>query len=167
MAAGEDEAQAIVVDGHVVGCGVGLPGFERRELLFDDGLSAEQLGLLAQALTPAQSIDGPIAGRGRDPRTGVGRKSTLRPDLERADVGVLDGLFGKVEVAQDPDQRRDRAPLLLAEDAGDGVVRRARVASQGCVRRSSLRRRQPRIAAKSTTGRISTVPVLAPGILAA
>ena len=39
---------------------------------------------------------------------------------------VLDGLLGEVEVAQDPDQGRDRPARLLPEQAVDGLVRGAR-----------------------------------------
>jgi len=61
-----------------------------------------------------------------------------------ADIGVfLDRLLGQVEVARQPDQRRDRPPRLLAEDAVDGPGR---------------------VGHPSTIGRISTKPPWTAGI---
>jgi hypothetical protein len=40
--------------------------------------------------------------------------------------GVLDRVLGEVEVAQDPDQRGDRAPLLGSEQAVDDAGGRGR-----------------------------------------
>ena len=59
-----------------------------------------------------------------------------RPPLERRDVGVRDRLLGEVEVAEDADQGRDDPPVLLAEDAGDGVAGVAQASARD-VRRSA------------------------------
>ena len=53
---------------------------------------------------------------------GLAGHAPLRPDLESRDERVLDRLLGEVEVAEDADERRDRPPLLLAEQAVDDVV---------------------------------------------
>jgi hypothetical protein len=42
-----------------------------------------------------------------------------RPALQGHGEGVLDRLLGQVEVAQHPDERRDRPPRLLTEQAVD------------------------------------------------
>jgi hypothetical protein len=42
----------------------------------------------------------------------------VRPAVERRRVGVLDGVFGEVDVAEDPDEDGDGAPGLLAEQPG-------------------------------------------------
>ena len=49
---------------------------------------------------------------------GLSGMPRVRPRLERADEGLLDGLLGEVEVAEDADERRDRPPRLLAEQRG-------------------------------------------------
>ena len=59
-----------------------------------------------------------------------------RPALQRRDVGVRDRLLGEVEVAEDADQRGDHPPVLLAEDAGDGVVGPIGVAAGDAISRS-------------------------------
>jgi hypothetical protein len=111
---------------------------------FEGRLVRERLGLLGQSLPPAQPVDRPIAGRRRDPRPGVVRDATLWPCLERTDERVLDGFLGKVEVAGDPDERRDRPASLLPEQAIDGVVGGVRL-DQG--RRRRLARQFAAVAA--------------------
>jgi hypothetical protein len=120
VAAREDQAQPIIGDGHLV---LGAAArFDRRKLRLDRRFAPELCGLVAQAPTTAQPIDRPVPGRGGDPRTGIRRDASVGPDLERGDEGVLDGLLREVEVAQDPDERRDRPSLLLAEQAVDDLV---------------------------------------------
>ena len=119
MTAGEDQSQPVIGDLHLVLWRARLQG---PQLAFEGGLADKRFGLLGQAPPASQSIDRAVAGRGRDPRARVGRDATLRPRLERADERVLDRLFGEVEVARHPDQRRDRPTLLVAEQAIDGLV---------------------------------------------
>jgi hypothetical protein len=95
-------------------------------------------------LRPSDPVDRPVARGGDDPRAGVRRDAVGRPTLERRDVRIGDGLLGEVEVTEDPDERRDGAPVLLVEDPGDDVA--------GI--------RQP----ISMIGRTSIRPVFAPGI---
>jgi hypothetical protein len=121
MAAREDEAEPVVGDRtHVV---LRRPGANRRQLGLDLRLALEQLALLGQPAPAANPVDGAVARRRRDPRTGVVRKAARRPRLERDDEGLLDGLLGQVEVAGDTDERRDRPPRLLAEQAVDDLGR--------------------------------------------
>jgi hypothetical protein len=79
----------------------------------------ERLGLLAEPLLAAQAVDGAVAGGGGDPRAGVVGHPLPRPSLDGDGEGLLDGLLGQVEVADDPDQGRDRPPRLLPEQAVD------------------------------------------------
>ena len=149
MAAGEDQPQPIVGDRHRR-----PPSDPARWPRSSDSIAAsraERLGLLDQPLSPAEPIDGPVAGGRRDPRARVVRHAPRRPGLQRADERVLDGLLGEVEVAGHPDERRDRPALLLAEQAVDdlvGGVRSGAVASSAGVSsrpmppRSALRRRR-------------------------
>ena len=51
------------------------------------------------------------------------RHALPRPCFERPDERFLDGLLGEVEVAQDANERRDRPPGFLAEQAVDELVR--------------------------------------------
>ena len=104
--------------------------------------------------------------RGRDPGPGVVRDAPLRPRLEGGDERVLDGLLGEVEVAQDADERRDRPSLLLAEQAVDDLVG-GRVGVSQSAAAEPAATAWASAAPKSTIGRTSIEPVLAPGIMAA
>ena len=114
MAAGEDQPEPIVRDGAVVDLVLLAQGHERLELAH----------LVLEPAGPPDPVDGLVPGRGRDPRAGVARQPALRPDLERDQERVLDGLLGEVEVAEDADERRDRPSRLLAEQAVDSLGRR-------------------------------------------
>jgi hypothetical protein len=127
MTTREDQAQPIVDERHRI---VSLTGLERRERRVGPGrrfagarLAPQLLGLLHEAATPADPVDRAIARCGRDPRAGIARHSLLRPGLERPDEGLLDGLLGEVEVAQDANERRDRPPGFFPEQAVDELVR--------------------------------------------
>ena len=105
VAAGEDEAQAIVADrAHLVL----RYRFDGGELGLDLGLAADRRGLLGQDACPSESVDRPVPGRGHDPRPRVDRQPIARPALEGDDERLLDRFLGQVEVAGQPDQRRDR-----------------------------------------------------------
>jgi hypothetical protein len=122
MAAREDQPQPIVGDRHVrlpVAVAAGSDGLELR---LDREVARKLVGLLAQPAPPTQTVDRTVARGRRDPRPGVRRYAAIGPDLERGDEGFLDRFLSEVEVAEDADQRCDRASLLLAEDAVDEVV---------------------------------------------
>jgi hypothetical protein len=123
VAAGEDQSQPIVRNGALVDFVLLAGGHERLELA----------DLVLEPPRPPDPVDRLVPGGGRDPRPRVGRDAARRPDLERDDEGVLHGLLGEVEVAEHADERRDRPPRFLAEQAIDGLVRRAyRRASASC-----------------------------------
>src|SRR5439155_25285334 len=103
---------------------------------------------------PAQTVDGLVARGGRDPGPRVVRDTVCRPALQRHGEGLLDGFLCEIEVAGDPDQRRDRPPRLLAEQAVDDTV--------GCV---CCDDGYPPGDSNSMIGRISIDPPLAAGIL--
>ena len=161
MAAGEDQPEPIVLDRHVILL-VGLAGPDRG---FDQGLPTELIGLGCQHLRPPESVDRPIAGGRRDPGAGIGRHAVARPALEGHDEGFLDRFLGDVEVAEDPDQGRNRPARLLAEQAlddGAGVSllgQRPRRLARRCV--GALAGRSSKI------GRTSIEPCRAPGMRAA
>src|SRR5262245_10834866 len=99
MAAGEDQAQTVVVHGTLLD-GLGLPG----------GLQAGRFGvaIVARRLA-AQAIDRAIAGGGDDPTRRGWRQSVDGPALEGDGERILDGFLGKVDVAEEADQDRNGA----------------------------------------------------------
>ncbi len=156
MAAREDQPQPVVDDrAHPVGSVQGRVGVDRRQLLLDRDFTAEQLLLLGQHLAAPQPVDRPVPGGRRDPGAGVVRHAALRPRLERRDEGILDGLLGEVEVAEDPDQRRDGPALLLTEQAVDDGPGRIGRGQRGGSASSSGRDR--RSAGRADRGRADRV----------
>jgi hypothetical protein len=123
VAAGEEQSQPIVRDrGHVVGIGLLRGRGERLELA--------QL-FLVSPITP-EPVDRRVARRTDDPGGGIVRPTVSRPALERGREGLLDGVLGEIEVAEDPDQRGDRPPRLAPEQAVDnGIGYRYERASAG------------------------------------
>jgi hypothetical protein len=105
VAAGEDEAQSLVWD-HVRLLRLARR-FQRRE----------QLGLPLEGAVAADPVDRPVARRRQQPGTGPFGSAVDRPALERDGDGVLEGVLGEVEVAEDADQAREDPPPLGAEDA--------------------------------------------------
>jgi hypothetical protein len=79
--------------------------------------------VLAAHAIAAQPIDGPVACDRDDPGKRVARDAGARPALERCGERVLDRLLGEVPVADGADQRRDRPPEVLAEQAVGGRCR--------------------------------------------
>jgi hypothetical protein len=127
VTAGEDQPEPIVHDRvHRIGTVEGRVRIDRRELLLDQGLPAEELRLLREDPPPPEPIDRPVAGGRRDPGAGVVRHAPRRPRLEGRDEGLLDGFLGEVEVTEDADQGGHRPPLFLAEQAIDDGVRLGR-----------------------------------------
>ena len=163
MAAGEDQPQSVV---HVV---VRRPsaatfGLDRGKVRFDGGLARELVRLVPEPPAAAQSIDRPIACGRRDPGARVVGYAAGRPYLERRDERLLDGFLGEIEVAEDANECRDRAAQFLAEQAVDDLAgggrrrQSATTASAGAPDDALV---------KSQTGRTSTEPYFAPGIIAA
>src|SRR4029453_11946795 len=123
------------------------------------------LGLRPKPSPATQPVDRAVPGGGRDPRSRVRGHTALRPDLEGRDEGVLHRLLGEIEVAEDTDQRRDRPSLFLAEEAVDDVVGGGVAEAQPAVAPTDSGA-WPEFE-KSTTGRTSIDPRVAPGHCAA
>ena len=111
MAAGEDQAQALVGDGRV---GRAVVRFRARL-----GDPSELAADLLEAPSAAQRIDGLVARRRDQPCTRIARRPLAGPLLERHRERVLDGLLGDVEVADQPDDDRQHAAELGAVEALD------------------------------------------------
>jgi hypothetical protein len=116
VTAREDEGQAVVGD-------------RAHALLLDRELiqACEQLGLARERLLASNPVDRAVPRRRDDPRTGIRRQPVSGPSLERGREGVLNGILGELEVAEDPDENRNGTAPLLAEDQLD---RRCRDPSQ-------------------------------------
>jgi hypothetical protein len=76
----------------------------------------EQAGLRGEGAVAADPVDCPVARRGRQPRTGVGRLAGARPALGGDRERLLGGFLGEIEVAEESDQVGQDAAPLLAED---------------------------------------------------
>jgi hypothetical protein len=85
----------------------------------------ELADLVLEPPGPADPVDRLVPGGGRDPSRWIARHPPHGPDLERDEERVLDRLLGEVEIAEHSDERRDRPSRLLAEQAVDGLCRRA------------------------------------------
>ena len=65
---------------------------------------------------PAQAVDGPVAGGGRDPAAGVRRHALGRPPLGGDGERLRDRVLGEVDVAEDTDQGGGAATGFAPED---------------------------------------------------
>jgi hypothetical protein len=92
----------------------------RFHVFSHDRLEAlQELALALEGAFAADSVDRTISGDGHDPRTWLGGDAVAWPALDGECEGVLDGLLGAVEVAEDTGQHGDCAPPLLPEDGFD------------------------------------------------
>src|SRR5438105_8862822 len=115
MTAGKDEPKSIICNGthrFRLRCVV----LRRRNM----GLCAEQVPLASLA---AQAIDGPHARRGRDPAARVGRQPVDWPLAQRDRECFLHRVLGDVDIAEEANERRNRATGVFAEGPTDsGLV---------------------------------------------
>src|SRR6185437_6559612 len=92
----------------------------------------EQLGLLLAGAIAADAVDRPVAAGGHQPCPRVGRHPVARPALGGDREGVLRGLLGEVEVAEEANEgRQDAAPLVaedLLEDQDHSTIGRTSIA---------------------------------------
>ena len=86
----------------------------------------------------AQAVDRPVARGREDPGQRRVRRPVARPAGERDRVGVLQRVLGAVDVAEGARQDRQRPPVLLADDAGDGVAAVGRQSNSMIGRTSTL-----------------------------
>ena len=117
MAAGEDQSQPIVRDlARVVVGFLDGPVEPRRPVC------VERLGRL---LPPPEAVDGLVAGRLDDPGARKLGHPRVAPLVNGGGKCFLGRLFGQIEVAQEPDERRhDPAPIrpVNGVDRGRGVL---------------------------------------------
>src|SRR4051794_24381977 len=147
MAAGEDQAQAVVGDGGLVVGGplvVVLQAARRGVARGQLGQPADAVG---QAALAAQAVDGLAPRRRGDPRARAVGHPVARPGGDGGGEGVLQRVLGQREVADLTDQRREDRRALLTEGPRD--------------------RRIGHAAESSMIGRTSTLPYGALGTLAA
>jgi hypothetical protein len=79
----------------------------------------QELSLALEGALAADPVDRAISRDGHDPRAGLRGDAVARPALDGECEGVLDGLLGAVEVAEDACQDGDCASPLLPEDGFD------------------------------------------------
>jgi hypothetical protein len=115
MTAGEDELQALVADGH------GL-----FDLVLDGLRRIEQPRLGGERALSPDAVDRAIAGGRDEPGDGVVGSAVARPALGGDGEGVLGGLLGEVEVAEEADQGGQHTAPLVAEDVVDQLRRPSR-----------------------------------------
>ncbi len=114
MAAGEDQPEPVVLDA--------LPVGPRVRIL--DG----QVGLAAfliervESRPPAHRVDGLEPARRHEPGARVARHAVAGPLLERGAKGVVHGLLGGIEIAEQANQRREDAPGFRFVDGTDRLV---------------------------------------------
>jgi hypothetical protein len=104
MAAGEDELEALVGERRLV------------HGVLRDQRDLEQAGLRGERALAADAVERPVAGGRDQPRSGARGDAVARPALRGDREGVLGGLLGEVEVAEEADQGREDASPLVAED---------------------------------------------------
>jgi hypothetical protein len=113
MAAGEDQAQPVVLDLVVAEPGR-FGGFGGRQLV--GKLGAGLRGL-------PEGVDGFEPACRNQPRAGVGGNALNRPLLDGSPERFLKGVFRAVEVAEQPDQRRQNPTGFLLVDPVDFFFR--------------------------------------------
>ena len=112
MGAGEEQPEAVVVDG-----AERLGGPESWSLI----IWACLLLVVALAL-PAEPVEGLVAGGGGEPAAGVGRYAVGGPVLDGDGEGLGRRLLGDVEVAEAPGEGGHDPGPLVAVDPGDDLV---------------------------------------------
>ena len=108
MAAGEDQAQAVVA-----------------KLGIEHGRSqAGAARLLDGSLAlPANSVERLVAGGYDDPRSRVAGYARPRPRLQRGNEGTLHRLLGGIDVAEDADEGAYQPSVFEAEGGLDRATR--------------------------------------------
>jgi hypothetical protein len=111
VAAGEDQPQSIVALRRVISHEV---SFQLSEFVPEASLAP-------------QLIDGFPTGGRQQPGGWFLRNAFVGPVLDGFEQRLLHQLFGEVEVAQDPDQRRGQPTGLVSKDRGQRGVGRGTV----------------------------------------
>jgi hypothetical protein len=117
MADREDQPQPLVGNrAHELVAFVGLVAPERAQLGLERGAPSRPA-----ALGP-DPVERAVARGGDDPARRIVREAVAGPALERGEEGVLDGLLGAIEVAEDAGEDGDRLSRLTPEQAVDEDV---------------------------------------------
>jgi hypothetical protein len=128
MAAGEDELQALVGDRLVV------------ERVVEHGVRhLQQPGLRGEHPLAADAVDRAVARGRHEPAARVRRDPVARPSLGGDGEGLLGGLLGAIEVAEEADQRGEHASPLRAEDLLDQRSTRGRTSIAPPMRAAGMR----------------------------
>ena len=178
VAAGEDQPQQIVVTERRLGLvsGLGLGGHG------DLGVDLQGVPARAEGGAAAELVEGLVPADLDQPGAGVGRRR-LGPGGGGGGEGLLQPLLGQVEVADQADQRGQRLGAVAAEGVFDsqgvrpsrrprcGLLRMTGIGDTNHTRHGEERARRARVSNHAPhiaqTGRTSTEPYLAVGILAA
>src|SRR3712207_1617780 len=75
-------------------------------------------GLRGQGLLAADAVDRPVVRRRHEPRPRAGGDAVARPALGGDREGLLRGLLGEVEVAEEADERSEDAAPVITEGPG-------------------------------------------------
>src|SRR5581483_12403163 len=97
---------------------------------------------------PTDAVDRAVPGHRHEPAGRIAGHAVPWPPLEGDGDSLLKGVLGEVEVAEDADQGREDASVLLAEE----LLERRQALTSAC---------------RMTTGRTSTCPMRAEGSFAA
>src|SRR5262249_61640778 len=124
MATGEDQPQHVVAESVVA-------LFDRRHLRRDSRLRLELAAFLALQDLAAQPVDRLMATDVDEPGAGVRGNAARGPLLDRRRDGVLQAFLGKLEIADEADQRREDATRPVPERRVDGARGYARFACHG------------------------------------
>ena len=98
MAAGKNQAEAIVFEGVVFFAG----HFGRERLRFE--MAGEIVLRSGEAGAAAQGVDGFEAGGGNEPWARVGGDSTFWPEAQGSGEGFVHGFFGKIKITEQTDE---------------------------------------------------------------
>src|SRR3954468_21675934 len=113
MTAGEDQPQPIVLDGLIVGPRIGRDGDLRGGAGFIEWVEAR---------LPAKAVNRLEPSRRHEPRSRILRHPFARPLFERGPERIVQRLLGRIEIAEQTDQRRQHTPRLRDVDGVDGLV---------------------------------------------
>jgi hypothetical protein len=108
VTAGEDQLQPLVRECRL------LHGVPRGRVLLGVG-DLEQARLRRQGAIAPDAVDRAAASRRDQPPCRARRRTFSGPALGRDREGLLRGLLGEVEVAEEADERSEDAPPVLAE----------------------------------------------------
>ena len=139
VAAGEDQLEPLVGKGAVIH---GVLGGERE---------VEQPGLGGEHALAPDAVERAVAPDRDQPGRGARRHAVARPALGSAREGLLRGVLGEVEVAEEADQGGEDATPVLAEAVLDQYSTSARTSMAPPMRAAGMRAASASAASRSAT----------------